>query len=248
MQNLQSQVRRDLAVTARAAGRSYAMVDRDSGSRPPKPDCRPLRVLVADGHALFRESLAAVLRTKPEVGVAEEVGSLAELAARVEEFAPDILLLDLQMERPVISHIPALAERTRVVIVSAVNQLDQLLAGVRAGARGVVCKGASVETLVEALRVVARGEVWLSQEIQTGIVGALANPSSRCLTTREREIVRLVALGRRNAEIAAELFISPVTVKTHLGRVFEKLGIRDRTDLVLYAVRTGLIVVDEETR
>ena len=244
----EGQVRSTMRMAAGTADRSCAMVDRDSGSPPPQPEFQPLRVLVADGHALFRESLAAVLRTKPEVGIAEEVGSLAELGSRVQAFAPDILLLDLQMERPVVAHIPALATRTRVIIVSAVNHLDQLLAGVRAGARGVVCKGASVDTLVEALRVVAAGEVWLSQEIQTAIVGALAHPSLRCLTTREREIVRLAALGRRNAEIATALFISPMTVKTHLSRVFEKLGIRDRTDLVLYAVRTGLIGVDEETR
>jgi DNA-binding NarL/FixJ family response regulator len=205
-----------------------------------------LRILIADDHELFRESLLSLLRTKPEVAAAAAVGSLADLALRVVEFRADVLLLDLQMERPAIGEITALAALTRVVIVTASEQLDQILAAVQAGARGVVSKSAAADTLIRAMEVVARGEVWLSPALQSRLVGALVNPSPDRLTPREREIVRLVAFGLRNAEVAAELYISPVTVKTHLGRVFEKLGVRDRADLVLYAVRTGLIGVDEK--
>ena len=126
--------------------------------------------------------------------------------------------------------------------------MEQMLAAIRAGARGIVSKGAAADTLLQAMQVVARGEVWLSSALQTRLVGALVDPSAAQLTAREREIVRLVALGFRNAEIAAQLFISAVTVKTHLSRVFEKLGVRDRADLVLYAIRSGLIAVNEQAR
>ena len=144
-----------------------------------------------------------------------------------------------------IPEIPALAMRTRVLVVTSIEQYERLLAAVRAGARGVVSKGATVDKLMEAGHAVTRGDVWLGPALQTRLVSAFAESSTDHLTAREREIVRLAALGMRNAEIASELFISPVTVKTHLGHVFEKLSVRDRSDLVLYALRAGLISVDD---
>jgi DNA-binding NarL/FixJ family response regulator len=205
-----------------------------------------LRILIADDHELFRDSLAVALRLKPGIAEVAETGLLAEVAKRIEEFRPDVLLLDLQMERPAITEIPAFAAQTRVVIVTSIEQPEPLIAAVRAGARGVVQKADAVDTLMAAIRVVANGEAWLNPALQARLIGALAGESADRLTPREREIVRLVALGLRNAEVAAKLYISAVTVKTHLARVFEKLGIRDRADLVLYAVRAGLIGVGEE--
>jgi DNA-binding NarL/FixJ family response regulator len=208
----------------------------------------PLRILVADDQVLFRECLACLLRTKPEIGAVAEAGSLHEAAARIDEFHPDLLLLDLEMSQPVLADIPKIAARVRVIVVTALDRMEQMLAAIRAGARGIVSKGSAADTLLEAIQVVARGEVWLSSALQTRLVGALVDPSPEQLTAREREIVRLVALGFRNAEVGAKLFISAVTVKTHLSRVFEKLGVRDRGDLVLYAVRSGLIAVNEQAR
>jgi DNA-binding NarL/FixJ family response regulator len=204
-----------------------------------------LRILLADDQELFREGLATLLRLKPEVDFAVSVATLREVSDHVVHLHPDVLLLDLQLDRSVVSEIPMLATRTRVLIVTAIEHADRLLAAVRAGARGVVSKGAAVETLMEAVRAVVRGDVWLGSALQKCLVSAIAEPSHDHLTVREREIVRLAALGMRNAEIAADLFISPVTVKTHLGHVFEKIGVRDRSDLVLYALRAGLINVDE---
>ena len=204
-----------------------------------------LRILLADDHEIFREGLATLLRLKPEVDFAVSVATLREVSDHVVHLHPDVLLLDLQLDRSVVSEIPELATRTRVLIVTAIEHADRLLAAVRAGARGVVSKGAAVETLMEAVRAVVRGDVWLGSALQKRLVSAIADPSHDHLAVREREIVRLAALGMRNAEIAADLFISPVTVKTHLGHVFEKIGVRDRSDLVLYALRAGLISVDE---
>jgi DNA-binding NarL/FixJ family response regulator len=209
-------------------------------------ELRPLRILLADPHELFRDSLAALLATKPGVGAVEGVGTLTDVATRIDAFQPDVLLLDLQMERPATPHIPTFAARTAVMVVTATEELDQLLGAVRAGARAIVPKTAPVATLMEALRAVTIGEVWLSRALQSRLVGELADSSSDRLTIREREIVRLVALGMRNAEVATELYISAITVKTHLSRIFDKLGIRDRADLVLFAVRTGLISVNEK--
>jgi DNA-binding NarL/FixJ family response regulator len=205
-----------------------------------------MRILIADDHELFRESLATLLRTKPEVGSVATTGSLDDIAQQIRDAEPSILLLDLSMQRPASADIPVLAARTRVIVISANEQADQLLAAVRAGARGVVSKAVAVDTLMAALHAVVRGNVWLSPVLQAQLVNALADPSPDRLTTREREVVRHVALGLRNAEVAAELYISPITVKTHLGRIFSKLGIRDRAELVLYAVRSGLIGVNEK--
>jgi DNA-binding NarL/FixJ family response regulator len=189
-----------------------------------------------------------LLESKPAITAVAVAASLRGLAERVDEFRPDVLLLDLYMEQPVIADIPALAARTNIIVVTAVEQSDQLLGAVRAGARGIVSKSAAVDTLMEALQAVANGHVWLSPALQSQLVGAIASPSADRLTTREREVVRLVALGLRNAEVAAQLFISAITVKTHLSRIFYKLGVRDRADLVLYAVRAGLIGVNEKPR
>ena len=201
----------------------------------------PLRILLADDHELFRAGLASLLRLRADVEEVGELGTLAELDARVSAFRPDILLLDLQLERSALTDISRLAATTQVVVVTASERQEDVLAAVREGARGVVSKSDPVETLLDAIRAVADGHVWLPPALQARLVGELRNPSAELLTAREREIVRFVASGLRNSEVAAKLFISVVTVKTHLSNIFQKLGIRDRTDLVLYAARTGLI-------
>jgi len=201
----------------------------------------PLRILLVDDHELFRVGLATLLRLRPDVEEVAELGSLAELDARVNAFRPDVLLLDLQLERSAITDIPRLAAATLVIVVTASERPEDVLAAVRAGARGAVSKSDPVETLLEAIRAVADGHVWMPPALQARLVGELRNPNAELLTPREREIVRFVANGLRNSEVAAKLFISVVTVKTHLSNIFQKLGIRDRTDLVLYAARTGLI-------
>lgn len=204
-----------------------------------------LRILVVDDHELFRAGLATLLRLTPDVEEVHELGTLAELVARIAEIRPDILLLDLKLERSATADIPRLAEMTRIIVVTATERVEDVLAAVRAGARGAVLKSSPVESLIEAIHAVAQGHVSLPPWLQARLVGELRQPSNDPLTAREREIATLVAAGLRNHEFAERLFISVVTVKTHLSSVFQKLGIRDRADLVLYAVRTGLIDVHE---
>ena len=114
-----------------------------------------------------------------------------------------------------------------------------------AGAKAVVFKRFAVETLVEAVRTVRDGHVWLPPALQSELTARLAEPDAKALTSREREIVRLVALGLQNPEIARRLSISDVTVKTHLNNVFHKLDVRDRVGLTLYAIRIGLVGINE---
>jgi DNA-binding NarL/FixJ family response regulator len=206
---------------------------------------KTLRIVIADDNTLFRQGLISLLRAYPDVAVVAEAGSLAALPALLAEFAPDIILLDLQIDRDALTDLPSLAARAGVVVMSAGEQVEETLAAVRAGARAVVPKQAPLETLTEAIRTVARGHVWLPPALQARLVAGLHDAADNSLTMREREIVRLGALGLRNAEIGQRLCISEQTVKTHLNNVYRKLGIRDRSELVLYSVRSGLIGIHE---
>jgi len=157
----------------------------------------------------------------------------------------DVLLLDLQMDRNALADIGSFARRAKVVVVTASQDPAEALAAIRAGAKAVVFKRFAVETLVEAVRTVRDGHVWLPPALQSELTARLAEPDTKALTSREREIVRLVALGMQNPEIARRLSISDVTVKTHLNNVFHKLEVRDRVGLTLYAIRIGLVGINE---
>ena len=208
----------------------------------------PLRVVIADDHALFRQGLKSMLKLQPEVSVAAEVDCVSDIVPTLNKTPCDVLLLDLQMERNALADIESLARRVRVVVVTASEQPSDALAAIRAGARAVVFKRFALETLMAALRAVTEGHVWMPPALQAELTAQMSHPAAEALTSREREIVRHVALGFRNAEVARRLSISEVTVKTHLNNVFQKLKIRDRVELTLYAIRTGLIGIHERAR
>jgi DNA-binding NarL/FixJ family response regulator len=149
------------------------------------------------------------------------------------------------MERSALSDVAGLAERIKVIVVTATERVEDALGAIRAGARGVVFKRFAIETLMMAIRAVMDGHVWMPPALQAEMTAHLHEPPGVVLTRREREIVRHVALGLRNAEVAQRLGITEVTVKTHLNNVFQKLGLRDRVELALYAVRTGIIGIHE---
>jgi two-component system NarL family response regulator len=205
----------------------------------------PLRVVIADDHTLFRQGLKSMLKRRPEVTIVADVERLSDLTAVLAGTACDLLLLDLQMERNALTEIERLARVVRVVVVTASEQPADALTAVQAGASAVVFKRFAIQTLMEAIRAVRDGYVWLPPILQAEVrTHMFAKPGVR-LSAREREIVRLAALGLRNAEIAQRVLISEATVKTHLNKVFHKLGVRDRVELARYAIRVGLIGVDE---
>ena len=206
------------------------------------------RIIVADDHALFREGLELVLACHAEVKVVAEVQRVDDLLPTLARTPCDVLLLDLRMDRDAVGEIGALAAHAAVVVLTGIEAPDVALAAMRAGARGVVFKRDAAEVLMQAVRAVMAGQVWMPQSVQRQLAIDPRAPALGLLTPREREIVRHVALGLRNAEVARELDISEQTIKTHLNNIFHKLGVRDRVELALYAAREGIIGVHERSR
>jgi len=201
---------------------------------------RPIRILIADDHLLFRQGLKAVLKHEPEVEVVGETDRVDALSTLLAQTPCDLLVLDLQMERSALADVEALAERVPVMVLTASEVMADAVAAIRMGARAVVFKRFAVETLMDAVRTVAEGNVWMPASVQTHMAGRLRSPVMNVLSPREEEVVRYVASGLRNAEVAKKLAISEQTVKTHLNSVFRKLGLRDRVQLTMYATRAGI--------
>jgi two-component system, NarL family, response regulator len=202
----------------------------------------PIRLIIADDHALFRQGLMSLLLLQPDIEVVAEVDQAGKLDGVIAELPCDILLLDLQMERWTMDDIAALAEKTSIIILTASESVENGMMALRFGARAIVQKRFAIETLVTAIRAVAEGHVWMPPVLQAAFARSDVLGAKR-LTVRESEIVRFVAMGMRNAEVAEALAVSENTVKTHLTNVFQKLGIRDRMELTHYAIRTGLVAV-----
>jgi two-component system NarL family response regulator len=207
-----------------------------------------IRVTIADDHALFRQGLMSMLRLQPNVTVVAELARADDLLRTFEHTECDVLLLDLQMERAAFVDIEVLAERVAIVVVTASERVEDAIAALRAGARGLVFKRFAIESLMTAITTVMEGHVWLPPALQSEITARLREPGEDFLTRREREIVRHVAIGMRNAEVAERLGVTEGTVKTHLNNIFQKLSLRDRVELTLYAVRTGIIGINERRR
>ena len=206
---------------------------------------RPLRIVIADDHALFRQGLRSQLMLQEGVSVAAEVDRVGDLEGVLERTPCDILLLDLQMERSSLGDIDRLARYATVVVVTASERPEDALVAIRSGAKAVVFKRFAIETLMDAINAVSTGHTWLPPALLDNLQTWLRKPAEEPLTPREREIVRSVAQGLRNAEVAQRLSISEVTVKTHLNNIFQKLGLRDRTELALYAIRVGIVGVQD---
>jgi DNA-binding NarL/FixJ family response regulator len=205
----------------------------------------PYRIGIADDHALFRQGLKSLLELQDDTVVVAETDRADEVAPMLARTSCDLLLLDLQMDRNVLVDIPALAAHVRVIVVTASERPDDAVQAVKAGAQGVIMKRFAIETLMEAIRAVIGGEVWMPPSVQSYIAKGLRAAPVEVLTEREREVVRYVALGLRNAEVARKLFITEYTVKTHLNNIFQKIGVRDRVELTLYAARIGIIGVHD---
>ena len=200
---------------------------------------KPIRLVIADDHLLFRQGLRLLLKSEPDVEIVAETDRADELPALLAATPCDQLLLDLQMERNALADIDTLCKRVPVIVLTASEVPADAVAAVRKGARAVVFKRFAVENLMDAIRMVASGNVWLPVSLQTQMAARLRSPGGMALSPREEEIVRYIGQGLRNAEIAKTLAISEETVKTHLTKIFRKVGVRDRLELALYAARIG---------
>jgi two-component system NarL family response regulator len=207
-----------------------------------------IRLILADDHALFRDGLKSLLKYEKDIEVVGEADRMDQVMPLVEATAADVLLLDLQMDKSSLLEIEALAKRTAVIVVTASELVGDALAAMRLGGRAVVMKRFAVETLMDAVRSVVAGNVWLPMNVQEELVTRLRGaPAAGPLSPREEEVVRHVALGLRNDEVGKRLFISEQTVKKHLNNIFQKLGIHDRTELTVHAIRAGIISVHERS-
>ncbi|HUN60089.1 MAG TPA: response regulator transcription factor [Candidatus Binataceae bacterium] len=199
-------------------------------------------LIIADDHALFRQGLRSLLLLQPDMIVAAEVESADKLPGVLAQNPCDILLLDLQMDRWTMDDIPSLAQKTAIIVLTASESVENGMAALRLGARALVQKRFAIETLMTAIQAVLEGNVWMPPSLQAAFTQQ--DPASRKrLTRRESEIIRCVAMGMRNAEVAEQLSLSENTVKTHLTNIFQKLGIRDRLGLTHYAIKRGLVSV-----
>ncbi|MEV0713219.1 response regulator transcription factor [Asanoa sp. NPDC050611] len=203
-----------------------------------------IRVLVVDDHAMVRQGLRSFLEVQDDLEVVGEAADGAEAVARAAELLPDVVLLDLRM--PGVDGVAALREMTarglpcRVLVITSFTEPAAVLPAVRAGAAGYVYKDVDPPALAAAIRSVHLGHTLLHPEVARVLSeGETADPAR--LTPRERQVLAEIGRGRSNREIARALGLAEKTVKSHVSAIFGKLGVQDRTQAALYAVRAGMV-------
>jgi DNA-binding NarL/FixJ family response regulator len=212
-----------------------------------------LRVLIADDEELVRRGFAMIIAAEPDIEVAGEADEGEAAVAAAERLKPDVVLMDIRM--PVLDGIEATRRISAqggpsVLVVTTFGDDENVFEALRAGAGGFLLKNTPAEQLVEAIRLIARGEALLSPAVTRGLIeafvrsprGAMEAPERlQALTSRELDVLRLMARGLSNQEIAVELLVTESTVKTHVTRVLDKLRLRDRTQAVIFAYESGLV-------
>ncbi len=217
-----------------------------------------IKIVLAEDHNVVRQALRAMLGSHPDFDLIGETGDGLEVAPLVEHLRPDVLLLDLMLPGlsglEITRQVSQRAPQTRVVILSMHANEAYVVEALGAGAIGYVLKKSTSAELVRAIREAAVGRRYLSPPLSEHLIDAYilktrsanAADSYDTLTEREREVLHLVAEGHTNAEIATLLSISARTVEMHRGRMMRKLGLRNQTDLVRYALRRGILPMEEE--
>ncbi|NYT96510.1 response regulator transcription factor [Salinispora sp. H7-4] len=216
-----------------------------------------IKVLLVDDHAMVREGFGALLTAQEDMVVVADAADGEQAIAAARRHAPDVILMDIRM--PTVDgltatrrilELPPGRHRPKVLILSTFDVDDYVFEALRAGASGFLLKDAPAAELVHAVRVIAAGEALLAPSVTRRLIEAYASRTAprragpdpiNMLTRREAEVLRLVARGLSNQEIAADLVLAEQTVKTHVSRVLAKLNLRDRAQAVVYAYESGMI-------
>ncbi|MFP5328474.1 MAG: response regulator [Acidimicrobiia bacterium] len=228
-------------------------------------DAGVIRVLIADDQPLFRRGLNVVLHTEERIDVIAEAEDGEEAIQKAEELAPDVVLMDVRM--PKVNGIEAarairdLVPSTKILMLTVSDEEDDLFQAIKAGANGYLLKEVSVEEVAEAVRAVVQGQTLITPSMASKLLSEFVSLDRRVnekqqlpsptLTTRELEVLKLVAKGMSNREIADDLYISENTVKNHVRNILEKLHLHSRMEAVIYAVKERLLDIhadDEDDR
>ncbi|MBY8868435.1 response regulator [Streptomyces sennicomposti] len=214
-----------------------------------------IRVLIADDQQMVRQGFGVLLDVQPDIEVVGQAVDGRDAVAKVAELAPDVVLMDIRMPElngiEATRHVTAHAPGTRVLVLTTFDLDDYVYEALCAGASGFLLKDASADQLAEAVRVVAAGDALLAPGITRRLIAEFSRMNGRprgplkarvgTLTERETEVLALIAQGLSNAEIAERLVVAEQTVKTHVGRILVKLGLRDRTQAAVFAYESGLV-------
>jgi len=213
----------------------------------------PIRVLIVDDHAIVRKGTGALLSEIEGITVVGEASNGEEAIEQVSALQPDVILMDLMMPRmdgiEAICLILAQQPQARILALTSFTSDEKILAAIKAGALGYFLKDGDPDDLVKAIRQIHRGEPALPPHIARRVMLSLSQPSSAAppaetLTERELEVLRLVAQGNSNTEIAAQLTVTEVTVRTHVSHILKKLNLSNRVQATLYALKEGLVKLE----
>lgn len=208
-----------------------------------------IRLVIVDDHPVVRDGLRGMLESQPDFEIVGEASDGSAAVRLAESLVPDIVLMDLRM--PVMDGVTALREikthnpQVQVLVLTTYDSDADILPAIEAGASGYLLKDSSRGELFAGIRAAARGETVLAPAVAARLVGRMRAPGEEQLSSREVEVLQLVAEGESNSEIASHLHISQATVKSHLVHIFGKLGVSDRTAAVTAALRRGILRLDQ---
>jgi len=211
-----------------------------------------IKVIIVDDHQLIREGLRKILAFDPEISVVAEAGDGEQAVKLAGEYNPQVILMDINL--PLINGVEAskrikkLYPQIGIVVLTIHDDQQYVAEALKTGLEGYVLKDVGADQLIEAIKIVAKGGSYLDPGIASKVLNSFKQASRRQetedrLTSREMEVLKLIAGGRSNKEIASELYISEKTVKNHLTNIFRKIEVEDRTQAAVYAIKQGLINV-----